>query len=98
MSDDKELKREAGAIWDAIRRDRRERRRKISPAELNESAELLRAHADALGKLATKAPAAPTAPDEAAAPTPRPRAKPKRVTGKAKRGAGKSRAKKSKKK
>lgn len=57
MTDENDLKAAVRAVWDAVRHDRRARRKQFSQAELNESAVLLRAHGDALSALASRAPA-----------------------------------------
>lgn len=52
MGDDKEFKREVRAVWSALRRERRERAKLLSTAELNESAERIIGHAEKLKELA----------------------------------------------
>lgn len=94
MTDENDHKRAVRAVWDAVRQDRRARRKQLSQAELNESAALLRAHGDALSALATRAPAT-AAEVEGASGTAKPAAKPKRKKT-AKRGSARG-AKKTKK-
>jgi hypothetical protein len=54
VAKDKQFERDVEAVWDAVRKDRRERRKLTGRSDLQHSAELLRAHADALGGLATR--------------------------------------------
>ena len=87
MAKDKKLVSDIGVIWDAVRRDRRARRKLTSKSELEQSAAILRAHADALEALAANGPQAEAPADAAAAPEApaKPKSKPKRKARSAKR-------------
>ncbi|MEZ5958739.1 MAG: hypothetical protein R3C27_16190 [Hyphomonadaceae bacterium] len=56
MTDAKTHKREVRTVWNAVRRDRRERSRLTSAIDLSESAQRLETHAAALKALAQSAP------------------------------------------
>jgi hypothetical protein len=87
MAKDKKLDSDLEAVWDAVRRDRRARRKLISKSELEHSAAILRGHAGALDALAANAPTAGAPADAAAAPeaSADAEAKPKRKRRSAKR-------------
>lgn len=54
MAKDKQIERDVEAVWDAVRKDRRARRKLTAQSDLQQSADLLRAHADALSALASR--------------------------------------------
>jgi hypothetical protein len=56
VTDAKAHKREVRTVWNAVRRDRRERSRLTSATDLSESAQRLETHAAALKALAQSAP------------------------------------------
>lgn len=85
MADEKNFRRDVSAAWDAVRRDRRARRKLVSESDLTQSATLLRAHADAFDALAKAAATLPA--DVGADATPKPvkkKAKPARKSAKRK--------------